>query len=419
MDFNFELSGDINISGNGSSFPVNDLLEENFCDQNQSMNENENINVNSNNNLSSDPMSTTCNFRLLDDWELPTDLDPIPYSQTLMSLLNDFEHSSQYYTNTNNLNYKETTMVPSSINNIQQTNQYPASEYSRNGDLSTPINSIIVNNDNSNHLHSSLQESSEEQTMDTIESNTPTAITEKKYNSKPYPPTSMVGFVEEHYRPYALYGHLNRNALAEQFSFDLHGLKTRKRRQEKKRRLAANMYNIMCRTSSSKNTIMKEIEERFTSTISYVCIGEAGQSTDGKRAVYIQIIFKEKDETKVWFLDDVTRDKNCNYHVTIKDAPWNEFVKRGGRFLEYGLFSSLRSQKPMRWSASPFIRAKNSIPTTANSNIANGFDDIVNSDVDEDNTVDENMAIQNNDLPAQSETINNNEATDSEIIRIG
>ncbi|CAF3051541.1 unnamed protein product [Rotaria sp. Silwood2] len=121
--------------------------------------------------------------------------------------MNDFEQSSQYYTNSNNLNC-EKNLVPSlTINNLEQSNDNHSAVSPSNRPTSMLMNSNVVNVDDSSSSHSASEEVIDEHAMDTSASNNLISTCQGQLNIKPYPPTSMVGLVDEHYRPYALYGH--------------------------------------------------------------------------------------------------------------------------------------------------------------------------------------------------------------------
>ncbi|CAF0814618.1 unnamed protein product [Didymodactylos carnosus] len=67
--------------------------------------------------------------------------------------------------------------------------------------------------------------------------------------------------------------------------------------------------------------------------------------------LHIQLVFREKIDRRRSFLDEVTQTR-CNYQVTSNDLAWNEYIKRGGRYIEFGEFKSTKKLSQKQWPPS-------------------------------------------------------------------
>ena len=91
-------------------------------------------------------------------------------------------------------------------------------------------------------------------------------------NQCPYPPSSTVGLINDHDRPYSEYGHLSMTAsfanviysidgydlgadtICQEFKFDLAGVETVKKRNSNNFRMVFRMFAIFCRTKTKRKT---------------------------------------------------------------------------------------------------------------------------------------------------------------------
>ncbi|CAF4786174.1 unnamed protein product [Rotaria sp. Silwood1] len=161
----------------------------------------------------------------------------------------------------------------------------------------------------------------------------------------PYPPVNQTGLVQDHDRPYADYGHLNRQTIAEECHFNLQvPTRTTTTTNTPTIRLEAKSFAITTFTNVSKELVMNKIKEEFgIENIQYICIGEEISELNHQRHLHIQIIFKEKIDRRKPFLDDIT-ETHCNYQVTQNDCAWNEYIKKGGNCIEFNEFKSTKTR---------------------------------------------------------------------------
>jgi hypothetical protein len=119
---------------------------------------------------------------------------------------------------------------------------------------------------------------------------------------------------------------------------------------------------------------MNEIKREFgIENIQYICIGEEISELNHQRHLHIQIIFKEKIDRRKPFLDEITKT-HCNYQVTRDNCAWNEYIKKGGNYIEFNEFKSTKTrggqkQWPSQSSSSSYLASHiplHSKITTAN-----------------------------------------------------
>jgi hypothetical protein len=161
----------------------------------------------------------------------------------------------------------------------------------------------------------------------------------------PYPPINQIGPIKDHDRPYADYGHLNRQLIAQECQFNLQTLSSvtfSPLNQRQSIRLQAKSFAITAWTNVSKESVMNEIKHEFgIENIVYICIGEEISELNHQRHLHIQIIFKEKIDRRKAFLDQITKT-HCNYQVTRNDCAWNEYIKKGDNYIEFNEFKSTK-----------------------------------------------------------------------------
>ncbi|CAF3934669.1 unnamed protein product, partial [Rotaria sordida] len=135
--------------------------------------------------------------------------------------------------------------------------------------------------------------------------------------------------------------------IARKYRFDLNGIKTFEKRLFNKDRMSKRMYAIICCTNITKEYVMLEICRQFPMPIiQYVCVSSDSptsglSNTNSSSVIYVQILLKRKVNKRGWFLDKVTGDF-CNYHVTYKELPWHQFIKKDRFSIEIGHFQSRR-----------------------------------------------------------------------------
>ena len=161
----------------------------------------------------------------------------------------------------------------------------------------------------------------------------------------PYPPMNQTGTVADHDRPYADYGHLNRETIAEECQFNLE----RPLLTQRSIRLNAKSFSITSWTEVSKEIVFDQIKQEFgIQNIQYICISEEISELNHQRHLHIQIILKEKVDRRKPFLDDITGTR-CNYQVTQNDVAWNEYIKKDGNYIEFNEFKSTRIRGKKEW----------------------------------------------------------------------
>ncbi|CAF1581087.1 unnamed protein product [Adineta ricciae] len=197
-------------------------------------------------------------------------------------------------------------------------------------------------------------------------SSTPaTTTTTTTGTRRPYPPMNQTGLIDDHDRPHADYGHLNRQTIAQEFHFNLVSpsatVDVRKRFRLNTKSLAITSW-----TNVAKERVMDHIKEELdVENIQYICIGEEISRRTHRRHLHIQIILKNKINKKTRFLDSITRT-HCNYQVTRNDRAWNEYIKKGGNYIEFNTFKSTTKLQGKRWPPSSLSSSSSiSIPSSA------------------------------------------------------
>lgn len=183
----------------------------------------------------------------------------------------------------------------------------------------------------------------------------PPPLTTTILSQNPYPPIHQTGLVRDHDRPYADYGHLNRETIAQECQFNLElpssssSSAAAPSTASKSIRLHAKSFAITSWTEISKEIVLDYIKHEFgIENIQYICIGEEISELNHRRHLHIQIILKEKIDRRKPFLDDITGTR-CNYQVTQNDLAWNEYVKKGDNYIEFNEFKSTRIRSQKQW----------------------------------------------------------------------
>jgi hypothetical protein len=207
---------------------------------------------------------------------------------------------------------------------------------------------IIMNDSNA-----PLQTSS---SIDTSTTTTPATST-----PHPYPPINQTGTITDHDRPYADYGHLKRQIIAQECEFDLQQSPTN---QQIPPRLNAKSFAITSMTNVSKEIVMNKLKDEFDiENIQYICIAEETSELNHQQHLHIQIIFKEKINRRKPFLDEITNTR-CNYQVTNNDCAWNEYIKKDGNFIEFNEFKSTTKRGQKQWPPSSSSSSSSSAAAT-------------------------------------------------------
>ncbi len=163
-----------------------------------------------------------------------------------------------------------------------------------------------------------------------------------------YPPINQTGRIQHYDRPFAEYGHLDRQTIAQQCAFNRQPFPN----QPPPNRYHAKSFAIISSTNVSKEAVMANIQDQFgINKIQYICIGEDISEFSQQSYLHIQIIFKDKIDRRRPFLDEITGTQ-CNYQVTNNDLAWNEYIKKGGHFIEYGEFKSIQPPSQREWASS-------------------------------------------------------------------
>ena len=82
-----------------------------------------------------------------------------------------------------------------------------------------------------------------------------------------------------------------------------------------------------------------------------------------RRHLHIQIILKEKVNKKKRFLDEITQT-HCNYQVTHNDRAWNEYIRKGGDYIEFGQYQSISARGQKQWLSSAIVASTATTTTT-------------------------------------------------------
>ncbi|CAF3948926.1 unnamed protein product [Adineta steineri] len=165
----------------------------------------------------------------------------------------------------------------------------------------------------------------------------------------PYPPAQQTGTIKAHDLPYAEYGHMDRETIAQECRFNLNQFPD----QPSPPRYHAKSWAIIAFTNLAQEEVMASIQEKFgINQIQYLCISEETNKSNGEKNLYIQLIFKTRIDRRVPFIDDLT-DTQCNYFAAKNDLAWNEYLKQGGHWIEYGEFRSMaRRGSQQQWPSS-------------------------------------------------------------------
>ena len=167
--------------------------------------------------------------------------------------------------------------------------------------------------------------------------------------SRPYPPMNRAGLVDDHDRPFAKYGHLDRVTIAEECGFHFQPASS----STKSLDLYAKSFAITAWTNVSTESVLGHIKEEFgISKLQYICVCEEVSAVNHQRHLYVQIIFNERTRRKRPFLDEITGSA-CHYQVTDNDLAWNEYIKKDGNYVEFNTFKSTRTRGPTEWSSAP------------------------------------------------------------------
>jgi len=170
-----------------------------------------------------------------------------------------------------------------------------------------------------------------------------------------YPPINQTGTVADRDRPYADYGHLDRQTLAREFKFNLQPPSSNQQQQQL--RLHTKSFAITSWTNVSKELVMNAIKDEFgIENIQYICIGEEISELNHQRHLHVQIILKEKINKKKRFLDEIT-ETHCNYQVTQYDRAWNEYIRKDGNSIDFGTFQSVSTRGEKQWPPSSSLSA--------------------------------------------------------------
>ncbi|CAF2794228.1 unnamed protein product [Rotaria sp. Silwood2] len=208
-------------------------------------------------------------------------------------------------------------------------------------------------------LNLPIHTSQQQEISELSSSSAPPPLTTTILSQNPYPPIHQTGLVRDHDRPYADYGHLNRETIAQECQFNLElpssssstaaAAAAAPSTISKSIRLHAKSFAITSWTEISKEIVFDYIKHEFgIENIQYICIGEEISELNHRRHLHIQIILKEKIDRRKPFLDDITRTR-CNYQVTQNDLAWNEYVKKGDNYIEFNEFKSTRIRSQKQW----------------------------------------------------------------------
>ena len=169
-------------------------------------------------------------------------------------------------------------------------------------------------------------------------------------STHPYPPIYRMGLVSEHDRPYADYGHMDRPTIAKAFRFKLPSSVSDD--QQHRLQLYVKALALLVVTTASKQEMVKLIRKEFGSGhIQYLCVGESINEFDDQHQLEIQVIFKRAIARKRRFLEEFSQ-LPCIYQVTTNDRAWNEYIKQGLNFIEFGDFKSVSVRGRKHWPRS-------------------------------------------------------------------
>jgi hypothetical protein len=172
--------------------------------------------------------------------------------------------------------------------------------------------------------------------------------------SHPYPPIQRTGRVLHHDRPYVDYGHLDRITIAQIFEFKFKLLPSAHLFQ--RRYLQSHKaLSMIVRTDISKHDMVRLLRQEFgTRNIQYICVGETSHKLNDQkqeRQLEIQILLKSKI-TKRHYLFEEFSESSVIFNVTRNDRAWNEYIKQGLHFIEFGTFKSTSKLGLKNWPRS-------------------------------------------------------------------
>ena len=162
-----------------------------------------------------------------------------------------------------------------------------------------------------------------------------------------YPPINQTGRIRNHDRPFAKYGHLARQTIAEQRDFNLNP----QPKQPPSKRYHAKFFAVVSSTHVPKENFMTHIKDQFgIHKIQNICIGEENREFSQQPYLLVQIIFADKVDRQKSSLDEFA-GKPCNYQVANNELAWNEYIKKGGSFIEFGEFKPMKERSQSQWPA--------------------------------------------------------------------
>ena len=240
--------------------------------------------------------------------------------------------------------FDETVMVKEEKQELQTLYRFVQNSQPTNDD----ITSVIIQ-----QLNDVVDAVTDHVNQDEISREDPTTSSIQTITSLPYPPANQIGLVADHDRPYADYGHLDRPTIAKICKFNLQRPTSMPLSQI---RLQRKSMAIIAWTNVSTEVIMTFIKREFPlEQIQYICIGVGMDSNQEQQEqqyrLEIQIIFKKMMVKKTRFLDYITQSY-CNYHVTLNDRGWNEYIKKSRNCLEFGEFKSTKARGRAYWTDS-------------------------------------------------------------------
>ena len=233
---------------------------------------------------------------------------------------------------------------------------YQAREAELNALAATTVAQRPSDDETTEFILNALGLRSEDRRADDAEQDAPSS----NISGRSYPPAHQTGPIEDHDRPFAEYGHLDRDSLARQYNFNLQQPATQ---QPTPARFHAKSFAILSYTRVPKESVMENITDQFgIDNIQYICISEGVNESSQQSCLQIQIVFKEKIDRRKPFLDDVTRTR-CNYQVTNNDLAWNEYIKKEGNYSEFGDFKSVKNHGRREWPSQLLPSAASAVAT--------------------------------------------------------
>ncbi|CAF3884233.1 unnamed protein product [Rotaria magnacalcarata] len=169
----------------------------------------------------------------------------------------------------------------------------------------------------------------------------------------PYPPIVRSGLVLAHDLPYFEYKNMDRAAIVIAKKFQLPNLEDQIKLDADrmaKCKIDSGTFAISCWSNSPKEEVLDAICRRLKDkSLKYVCVANEREDYKAIPRLHIQILLRTILMTNKSFMNDCI-PCGVKYKITRSDRAWNEYLKKGCDFVEFGSFeSSCNSPENLEW----------------------------------------------------------------------